>query len=117
MANEERGEVDLVAGERTYVLALSMNAIAAMQKRTGKTYGDTIRAIRGLDIVALRDVYHAMLQRHHAKDFPNPEKVGDLIDGLPGGMNDAMKSLNQLLEVNAERGKEAAPENPPDAQT
>lgn len=107
MANEERGEVELACGERSYTLALSMNAIASMQAKTGKTYGETIRAIRTLDIVALRDVLHMALQRHHAKEFPNVTKTGDMVDELPAGMNTAVLALNRLLELNEERGKPA----------
>ena len=116
MANEERGEVELVAGERSYTLALSMNAIAEMQAKTGKTYGETIRAIRSLDIVALRDVLWMTLKKHHKKDFPNPDKVGDLVDSLDGGMNTAIVTLNRLLEVNQDRGKQAEQTDPPTAQ-
>lgn len=113
MANEERGEVDLVSPEKTYVLALSMNAIAEMQAKSGKTYGETIRAIRLLDIVALRDVLWMALKKHHRREFQDVNKVGDLVDSLDGGMNTAIVALNRLLELNQERGKVAEQTGPP----
>lgn len=116
MANEERGEVDLVCGEKTYVLALSMNAIAEMQAKTGKTYGESIRAIRSLDITALRDFLWMTLKKHHRREFAEVSKVGDLVDSLDAGMNTAIVAMNRLLELNSERGKAAESADPPPAQ-
>ncbi len=116
MANPERGEVDLAAGDQVYTLALSINEICVMQNRTGKTYGELLRAMP-LDFVAFRDMVFMALQRHHKKQFPNLTSVGDLIDGLPDGHSSAARAMTALLELNAERGSKAAGNgHPPEAQ-
>ncbi len=117
MANEERGEVDLVSGEDRFTLALSMNAICEMQTRTGKTYGELLRAMP-LDFAAFRDMVFMALRRHHAKQFPNLSSVGEFIDNLPDGHSTAAKAMTRLLELNAERGSKAAGNgHPPEAQS
>jgi hypothetical protein len=81
MANPERGEVDLVTPTKTYTLELSTNATCAMEKRTGRTFGQLLNGIVALDISALRALTYAALQVHHAKEFPNEDAVGRVIDG------------------------------------
>ncbi len=103
MANPERGEVDLVAGESVYTLALGMNEICALQARTGKTYGELLNAMT-FDFAAFRDVVWSSLKRYHAKQFPTITSVGDFIDSLPAGHISAAKAIRDLLELNAERG-------------
>ncbi len=80
MANPERGEVDLVTDAKTYTLFLSTNALCSMQQRHKKTYGQILNDIAALDIIALRAMTHAVLQKHHAKEFQAEESVGTLID-------------------------------------
>jgi hypothetical protein len=97
MANPERGEVDLVTPTTTYTLFLSTNALCAMEKRMGKSYGQILNAIVGLDLTALRAMAHAVLQTHHAKEFPNEEAVGRLIDVVKmKTVKDAMVELFTL---------------------
>ena len=117
MANAERGEVALMAGAKEYTLALSMNAICEMQTRTGRTYGDLLRAMP-LDFVAFRDMVWMALKRHHAREFADAASVGRLIDDLPDGHATAAKAMRALLELNAERGrvKEGQQADPPIAQ-
>lgn len=114
MANAERGEVELVTGTTSYTLVLSMNAICEMQTRTGKTYGELVNAITAMDFLALRDILWMTLKKHHAKQFPSADKVGDLIDDLAAGPTTAVAVLTHLFEVNSRRGqKDDAPEDPP----
>ncbi len=80
MANPERGEVDLIAGDKVYTLVLSTNALCAMEKRMGKSYGQILSAIMALDITSLRAMTHAVLQKYHANEFKTDESVGALID-------------------------------------
>ena len=97
MANPERGEVDLVTPTTTYTLFLSTNALCAMEKRMGKSYGQILNAIIGLDLTALRAMAHAVLQTHHAKEFPTEESVGRLIDVVKmKPVKDAMVELFTL---------------------
>ncbi len=114
MANPERGEVDLVAGERTYTLFLSTNALCAMQKRQSKTFGQILSSIMALDIEALRAMAYAVLQKHHANTFKTDDAVGDLIDVVSmKKVKDAMVELFTLSMPPEEEKKASGSANPP----
>lgn len=115
MANEERGEVDFAVGERSYTLVLSMNAIAEMEARTKKTYGQLVASMSALDITALRDIFWMTLKKHHAKTFDTAAKVGDLIDEA-GGPNAAVRALDRLFELNRKKKDDDDPSDPQAAQ-
>ena len=113
MANPERGEVDLIAGDKTYTLVLSTNALCAMEKRMGKSYGQILNAIMGLDVTSLRAMTHAVLQRHHAHQFKTEEAAGLLIDDVKmKTVKDAMVELFTLNtppdEPKKEKGSDSA---------
>lgn len=129
MANPERGEVDLVCGEKTFTLFLSVNALCEMQKRTGKTYGQILTGIMTLDIVAMRDYLRAVLQTHHGKEFGVQAKkrgvdpdvlFGEVIDRA--GMKSTKKALMDLFTLNSpeedDKPKEGSGKgvNPPGAE-
>src|SRR4051812_928270 len=98
MANPERGEVDLVTATKTYTLELSTNATCAMEKRTGRTFGQLLNGIMVLDVSALRSLTYAVLQPHHAKEFPTEEAVGRLIDTAK--MKAVKTALIELFTLN-----------------
>lgn len=106
MANEERGEVDLVVGDKTYTLRMSVNAIVETQKRTNKTFGELVRSLQALDVSAMRELVWMLLKKHHAKDFPTPEKVGDLIDDA--GSNEIALAIEKVFQLNAWKAEGAA---------
>ena len=127
MANPERGEVDLVCGEKTYTLFLSTNALCEMQKRTGKTFGQILAGIMSLDIVAMREYLRAVLATHHGKELGKQATqrkvdvdfvIGDIIDDAT--MVRTKKALVELFTLNTpndeEKPKEGDSANPPDAQ-
>ncbi len=117
MANPERGEVDLVTPTKTYTLFLSTNALCAMQQRTGKTFGQLMAGIFQLDMVALRALTHAVLQRYHAKEFPNEESVGPLIDSVKyKAISDTLAALFTLNTPPAEEKKPSGSANPPQSE-
>lgn len=115
-ANPERGEVDLVVGGKTYVLALTTNTICALEKRTGKPYGDLIGGLVRMDHAGLRDLVWAALQRHHGPQFKTVDAVGDLMDEA-GGFKDALVKFWELGVLNQRKGeKDGESANPPAAQ-
>lgn len=119
-ANEERGEVNLVVGDKTYVLRLSNQAICEAQARTGKTWGQLVNAMDNLDYVAYRDVVSVTLKAYHSKEFPNLVTVSTLIDEAT--MPRVSQALTRLFDLNAEQAKKVAEEtkaaeNPMDAAT
>jgi hypothetical protein len=116
MANPERGEVDLVTPTKTYTLEMTTNATCAMEKRTGKTFGQLLNGIVALDISALRSLTYTVLQAHHAREVPNEEAAGRVIDAAK--VRTVRAALIELFNLNSppeetpQEGRGAA--NPPD---
>lgn len=46
MANKERGEVELVAGGQTYILRMSINAVAEIEEFLDKGINDIVAMVR-----------------------------------------------------------------------
>jgi len=105
-ANPERGEVDLVVGDRALVLSLTTNDLCVIQARTGKTYGDLVVGLSRLDVPAIRDLLWTALQRYHAAEFKKVEDVGALMDSM-GGFLEALPALRTLAIVNQKPGLKA----------
>jgi hypothetical protein len=82
MANPERGEVDLVTPTKTYTLEMTTNTLCVMEQRTGRTFGQLLNGIMVLDQRALRSLLHASLQPHHAREFPNEDAAGPVVDAV-----------------------------------
>ncbi len=106
MANPERGEVDLTTPTKTYTLEITTNATCAMEKRTGRTYGQLLNALVGLDVSALRSLAHAALQAHHAREFPTEDAVGKLIDVAK--QHAVRSAMLELFTLNAPPADEAS---------
>jgi hypothetical protein len=107
--------VDLVTPTKIYTLEITTNALCAMEKRTGKTFGQLIDALRLLDMAALRALMHAVLQAHHAKEFPTEESVGSIIDSVKmKGVRAAVYELFVLNNPPEEEKKESGSTNPPE---
>lgn len=107
-ANTERGEVDVVVNGKTYTLKLSMNASAVLQGRHKKNVSELMLAAANLDVVAIRGIVWMLLQKHHAKAFPDEERVGDLLDDA-GGFKFFFDTIAQIGELNSD----GADPNPP----
>jgi hypothetical protein len=107
MANRERGEFTLIAGEATYVLRLTTNACCELEDFSGRLFDDVqTRTNRG-SLVNLRLLLWAALQEHHA-DIATPDKagltrVGRIIDA-GGGLLGLMKQIRAFLAWNADTG-------------
>jgi hypothetical protein len=102
-ANPERGEVDLVAGGRTYTLKLSMNAAVTLEQKYNKTAGQIMAEASQLNFQAIRAVMWLLLQKYHSSDFPTEEAVGTLVDEL-GSVSKFWLALEQLAKVNNDTG-------------
>ncbi len=130
MANPERGEVDLVIGEQTYTLRITTNELCAMEKRTGKTYGEILQGLLAVNVTVAREYLRVVLEPCHGKDLRLAAKkaqtdvdtiVGNLID--EAGFKRVKETLLALFTLNLPPPEEpvavaAATEaaNPPDAQ-
>src|SRR5262249_54706518 len=93
------------------------------EKRLGMSTGDIMRKLGTFSIETARDIIHALLQKFHAKEFPNTdagrEQVGYLIDDA-GGIAAFFKMISEAVGVRKdnkadEEVAEKGP-NPPEAQ-
>lgn len=109
MANPERGEVGIDVGGEHYTLKLSFNVAATLQGRHKKTLGQLLRDIDDLDAVAIRGIFWALLQKHHAAKFKNEEAVGEFIDEA-GGVKVVMDKIQEAFMVNSDPNPQAAQE-------
>jgi len=122
MANRARGELALVAGERTYTLRLTTNACCELEDYAGGRTWDQVTA--GINRGSLKDVrllFWAALRDPHpelATDDPSSlTAIGTVIDEA-GGIRVVLSRLRVLLQLNADRppeGAGAAEPRPPDA--
>lgn len=116
MANKDRGEVDLVVGEKTYTLRPGINAMAVAQQHAGKPFGEIMKSLTAIDVIALRELVWMLLKKHHGKEFPTAEKVGDLIDdaGVMPVIDAVAETFNLNFSALSKGGSNGS--NPPVAQ-
>jgi hypothetical protein len=103
-ANPERGEVEMFVGDRTYVLRPTMNALRALQKRTGLTYQQAIESLSTIDPSVMCELIFALLQPCHSKEIKTVDQAGDLIDEA-GGFNAVLLLMSEMMRLNQPRGK------------
>ncbi|MEO8678149.1 MAG: hypothetical protein ABI665_03830 [Vicinamibacterales bacterium] len=129
MANKERGEMKLVAGDRTFKLRLTTNAVVEIEDISGGRTWDQVQLglMRG-SAKDMRLLFWGALREFHsdiATDDPKSLRaVGKLIDDAGGfeGLVEQMKAFIVLNQRQADtesdgRGGEAAPLDPPNAQS
>lgn len=126
-ANKARGEVELVVSRevdgkpdtKRLTLRLTMNAAAELETRhPGKGVLQLVMAATQGHFTSLRDVVWLLLQKHHAKEFPDPATVGEFIDEW-GGFEAFLGALGDTVTANKPpEGDKAAGDaaNPPGAQ-
>lgn len=119
IANPERGEVGLrvVRGDedKEYVLKLSVNAAAAMQKKLGKPFGEIVRSLEKMDFEVMRELTFMLLQKHHRAEIKTLDQAGDLIEDA-GGMGAFSKAFTELATMNAKAVEDGTGANPQTAQ-
>ncbi len=117
-ANPERGELAIEVNGQTYVLRMRLNALCALQKRMGKSYGEIFAAISMQDVEAIREMIFTYLQPYHGKQFKTIDAVGDLIDDM-GGHVKAIEVITDLYRLNRPKKdvKSEGSANPPTAGT
>jgi hypothetical protein len=86
MANPLRGEVDLVVGEKTYLLRLSINGVVEAETLLDKSVNEIIQSIDRMG--TLRALLWAALREHHPS--LSLFDAGDII-GIAGAENVGFK--------------------------
>jgi hypothetical protein len=121
MANHERGEVDLVARNKTYTLALTTNGACALEAASGRPLALIVKGALHYSLVDMRWMVWGALQEHHRDEIQTPEEAGRFIDDA-GGLATVWTALNTFQQANADprpaQTREAGPSSsdPPIAQ-
>lgn len=117
-ANPERGEMTLVAGDRTYLMKWTTNACCVMEGLAKQTFDElNLGASRG-SVTALRWLLWAALQKHHGQAIRTADDVGDVIDAA-GGVGVVMLKIIEFSLLNQDDRPEAekgGPADPPSAE-
>lgn len=116
MANPERGEVELIVAEKTYVLRLTNGGLRSLQKRTGKTFGAICRGLDDADIEVITLFVFESLQAHHAREFSQLSAVDRLMDEA-GGYLGVLPSCLEVIRTNLPKPTKAGDADPQKAQT
>lgn len=123
MANPHRGQVPLVAGEATYTLSMSINAMCALEDHLQRPIGEimlemyAVQANPGrLSMKLPRAVLWAALQDHHGEI--DEAGAGNIIG--EAGVAAAMAAVTRAMTLafpakETRKGKEGAEIRPPKA--
>lgn len=97
MANSQKGEVELKAGDRTYVLRYSIDAICTIEEKLGKNFLRVVAEMQNpatVSVTMMREVLHAGLAEHHPE--LTLKEAGELLVAA-GGVVGAMKKVNDAF--------------------
>lgn len=100
MANRERGEVEVKAGEKAYTLRPTFNAICALEELVGMTLDDLYAQIGAGRMSGLRSCVWCLLQPCHADEIKTLEDAGNWIERV--GTYEIMAALAKVQELNNE---------------
>lgn len=98
MANPHRGTVSLQAGDRTYTLSFSVNALCELEDRTGRTIqelANALNATEGVSIKMVRDLVWGALRDHHGDT--DIAAVGEIMDAA--GLQNVVEAVGKALKL------------------
>lgn len=97
MANPHRGQVSLVAGDATYKLCFSANALCELEDLTGETVGAITEKLNGAgaSMTLIRALVWAALQDHHPE--VDIKAAGNII--TLAGMAACMEAIGKAFEL------------------
>lgn len=104
MANPARGEVALQAGDRTWTLDLSFNALCEIEDHFGKTITEVAQMLAnpsGASAKTIRAVVWAGLQEHHPGT--DLKEAGRVIS--EAGIEATMAAVTRAFQVSAPEAK------------
>lgn len=92
MANPHRGEVELKAGEKTYTLVFTINAVCELESHLNKSVTEIVGSMDRITVV--RAVLWAGLQHHHKLTL---EEAGDIMHAAGAAATSA--AINQAMTL------------------
>lgn len=116
MANPQRGEVDLKAGDKTYRFRLSMNTLCEMEDHFGKSFNEIMADLgKKPSMKGLRTV--VMFGLRDNEPAPDEKEAGKVIDDVGvTAINEALKkaiksAFPDVEESEGENPQTASPKN------
>jgi len=101
MANQERGELTLVAPDAIYTLALTVQTVCAVETAAGRPFAAVCAAMQHHAVRDLRLLIWAALQPYHAAIATTLGQAGAVIDAA-GGWRVVTPIACRLLRLNAD---------------
>lgn len=96
MANAQKGEVDLVAGDKTYRFRLSTNVLCEMEDHFGKTVNEVLADIgERPSMKGMREIVRFALSENDPA--PDAKEAGKIIDEV--GTTQITEALKQALKL------------------
>ncbi|MBR1230203.1 hypothetical protein JQ600_35500 [Bradyrhizobium sp. AUGA SZCCT0176] len=99
MANPLKGEIEITAGDKSYILFFDIDAICAMEEATGKGFGAIAAEMQNpalMSISMVRRMLHAALQQNHP-DVTLKEAGEIMVAG--GGMLKAIQKIGAAINA------------------
>lgn len=113
MANKDRGEVDLVAGGKTYTLRMSLNAVAEIEELLDKGINDIAAMVRDpadFRIGTWRVLLWGSLREFHKVTL---EEAGEIMGAA--GIDLVVDVVGEAMKLAFPDAKEGGEKNPPKA--
>jgi len=109
MANQQKGEVGLKAGDVTYRFRLTTNVLCEMEDHFGKTFNEVMAELgEKPSMKGMREIVRFALSEN--EPAPDAKKAGEIIDEAGSiAVTEALKKAIKLAFPDAKEGGE----NPP----
>jgi hypothetical protein len=113
MANPHKGEIELKAEGKVYVLRYSIDAICSIEEKTGKTFLNVVSEMHNpatMTVTMMREILHAGLAEHHPE--MSLKESGELLVAA-GGVVGAMKKVNDAFGAAFPKAEASGTPRPP----
>jgi len=111
--NPHKGEIELKAGDKSYVLRYSIDAICSIEERTGKSFLRVVAEMGNpatMTVTTMREILHAGLAENHPE--MSLKDAGELLVAA-GGVVGAMKKVNSAFEAAFPKAEASGTPRPP----
>lgn len=114
MANQERGELGVTVGGKTYTLRPTFDAICNLEEAAGKPIAEILTGVQEGRMSGVRGMAFCLLQDKHGREIRTLKDASEWIE-TAGGADVVLPWLNKVLELNSEVSEES-PAVPQSAQ-
>lgn len=115
--NQHKGEIELKAGDKSYVLRFSIDAICTLEEKAGKSFPTLASEMSDPDkftVTLVRSILHAGLTERHP-DITLKD-AGEIIIAA-GGMVEVMGKVGEAFEAAFPKSEASGTPRPPNRAT